>query len=103
MNEFPGFFSRGIGVVFLLSGAYIIAIFWVYFLRQMAALFCIGSPLKFSSMAPAIGPCFILVGAYLFGEPVFRHVGWWVWLVDANTYAFVLALPFLLREVWRTR
>jgi hypothetical protein len=102
-TETFSFLLKLIGVGLLLFGMWIIVIFWVYTLRQLAALFGIGTSPKFSSMAPAVGPGSLLVGAYLFGEPVFQYVGWWVWLIDTNTYRFVFSLPFLCRELWRSR
>jgi hypothetical protein len=96
------FFLQVIGIGLLLFGVWIIAIFWVYTLRKLAALLGIGTPPKFSSMAPIVGPGSVLIGAYLFGELVFQYVGWWIWLIDTNTYRFVLSLPFLFRELWRS-
>jgi hypothetical protein len=103
VTEISNFLPKLAGVGLLLFGVWIIVIFWVYHLRHLAALAGMATAPKFSSMAPAVGPGSLLLGAYLFGEPVSHYVGWWVWLVDTNTYAFIFSLPYLFRELWRSR
>jgi hypothetical protein len=79
------------GVALFSLGAWIIALYWVYYLRVLA-MKCGWGSVKFSSMQPLAGPTLVILGAFLFGQPLNKIVGFWVFLVDLNTYVMVVSL-----------
>ena len=82
------------GVTLLSVGAWIIAVYWVYYLRVLA-MKCGWGSVKFSSMTPLAGPVLVILGAFLFGQPVSKFIGFWIFLVDLNTYVLIISLSAL--------
>jgi hypothetical protein len=81
-----------IGIALYAYGLFIIAGYWVFWIRFVAMAFGYGY-VKLSSMAPFVGPFFILAGAFIFGDPLQKTLGWWVLLIDLNTYDFLISAP----------
>lgn len=71
-------------------------IYWIYWIRVAANKFGIGQ-VKYTSMAPFAGPIILSVGALIYGAPLSQSLGWWVLLIDSNTYNFLISLPI---AVW---
>lgn len=79
------------GIVLFSMGAWIIALYWVYWAR-VAAMRLGHGRVKNASMTPGLGPLLVLSGGYLAGEPIRDTVGWWVVLLDLNTYVLVVSV-----------
>ena len=86
-----------IGAGFMLFGAWIILVYWVYYLRVLAMRCGLGQ-VRYSSFTPLVAPICILLGALLYPlvEP-FRWLGWAL-LLDTNSYVLLslLLLPWRL-------
>ena len=86
-----------IGAGFMLFGAWIILVYWVYYLRVLAMRCGLGQ-VRYSSFTPLVAPICILLGALLYplAEP-FRWLGWAL-LLDTNSYVLLslLLLPWRL-------
>lgn len=83
-----------IGAGFMLFGAWIILLYWVYYLRVLAMRCALGQ-VRYSSFTPLVAPICILLGALLYplAEP-FRWLGWAL-LLDTNSYVLLLSLLLL--------
>ena len=87
-----------IGVGFMLFGAWIILIYWVYYLRVLAMRCGLGQ-VRYSSFTPLVAPICILLGAMLY--PLAEPLCWFGWalLLDSNSYVLLLSLLLL---PWRS-
>ena len=88
-----------LGALFFTCGISIVAASWFYWIRVVLEKFG-WRRVKFQSMAPFAAPLMITIGAFVFGEPLSNWLGWWVVLIDPNTYVFLLSIPF---AVWQKR
>ena len=86
--------TRIAGIALVSVGAWIIVVYWTHWLRLVAMKLGWGS-VKGMSMAPFVGPIAVALGATLFGEPLSGSIGWWILLVDTNTYVLAVSLPVL--------
>ena len=82
------------GGALMLFGAWIMLIYWVYYLRVLAMRCGLGQ-VRYSSSMPLVGPIGILIGAMLYplAEP-FHWFGWAL-LLDTNSYVLLLSLLLL--------
>lgn len=85
-----------LGISLFAYGFLIILMCWIYWIRVAARKFGIGQ-VKSTSMAPFAGPVVLAVGALIYGVPLSQSLGWWVLLIDLNTYNFVISIPI---AVW---
>ena len=83
-----------IGAGFMLFGAWIILLYWVYYLRVLAMRCGLGK-VRYSSSTPLVAPICVFIGAMLYplAEP-FRWLGWAL-LLDTNSYVLLLSLLLL--------
>lgn len=79
------------GIALSALGAWIIVLYWVYYLRVLA-MKCGWGSVKYASMTPFAGPVCVILGALLFGPPLTKIVGLWIFLVDLNTYVMVISV-----------
>jgi hypothetical protein len=89
-------FRHILGMGLFCYGFLIILMYWIYWIRVVACKFGIGQ-VKFTSMAPFAGPIVLAVGALIYGAPLSQSLGWWVLLIDLNTYNFLISIPI---AVW---
>lgn len=82
------------GIALLALGVWIIAVYWVYWIR--VAMMKLGyGRVGFSSMSPLVGPILIVLGGVIAGDPIADVVGPWVFLIDPNTYVLLVSLAVL--------
>jgi len=81
-----------LGISIFAYGFLIILMYWVYWVRVAASKFGIGR-VKFTSMAPFVGPLLLVVGAFIHGPQLTQSLGWWILLIDINTYIFIISVP----------
>lgn len=89
------YIRQAAGVILVLFGATVVIQYWIYWGRVLAQALGFGR-VGFVSMAPFVGPAAIALGAMLFAEPLLGMIGWWVLLVDLNTWNVLISLPIAI-------
>lgn len=85
------------GLLLIAFGSSIVVGYGMLHARTLAMKLGYGE-VRHSSMAPFVGPLAILFGTMLFGPPLDGKIGLGIFLIDSNTYVFVLSL---LALPWR--